>query len=742
MLLKSGDTWNSSLGFWNRDGISPQEPIVIGSYGTGPRPMLVTGNSIGLQAAAVPIANLDIIGIRMYPGSARSWDVDGISVDSIVNNILIENCDIEGYHDDIAFEHYFGPMSNVTVRRSILSNTYGYNSPSEGIYMDGVSGITLQDNLFNHNGWTTAGTMTKFNHDVYLTAFSSGLVATDNIFANASNFGLEARCGGVVENNLFYNDADGLSFGLVDGSPLTAGGVSGTISGNVFVGSHLIDGMSFGAGVLVGNVNSGGVSISNNLFEYNAVGEIGAIDLETCSGNPNSGSAAGLNNVSITGNVVYGWYESLWVQYGLHPGTTGPYSVNGLRVSGNRFGGIVNPSVGTVYPGEFPTGAPGADTTFTNPSLSLGGYASVVGTGSSDAAFLAAAAARPAAQWASSLSAAGVNQYLQSGFGLASFTGVASPAPTPAPTPTPVPTPAPTPTPTVIVHSQSPSPAGSGTAGISGAGGSSPAATPVPIPAPTPTSAAVPAPVPTPTPTPLPQGTAGVSISGSVPASAIAGATMRERVIASISAPASAAISGNVKLAIYLAPAASLAGATPLGGAINRKLVIQAGRHRTLSVPIRSFPSVAAGSYNLLVAVTAPDGSVTAVLGQAVTITAPLVKVVAVSDLTPVLASAVAGKRTDLTFTLTNAGTAAVSGEPMLTILAAAAGGTPQQVGEVPIHVNLKSGAAHVYDVRFRLPHGFASGSNTISASLAVGVLGDANASDGDAVAAVPLVVS
>ena len=35
MLLKAGDTWNSGLGTWRKSGRSNDEPMLIGSYGSG-----------------------------------------------------------------------------------------------------------------------------------------------------------------------------------------------------------------------------------------------------------------------------------------------------------------------------------------------------------------------------------------------------------------------------------------------------------------------------------------------------------------------------------------------------------------------------------------------------------------------------------------------------------------------------------------------------------------------------------
>ena len=76
LLLKSGDTWYDSLGYWYRSGISPSQPLVIGAYGTGARPMLDTGNSTAFSAGG-PVSNVDIIGLRMTPNARSGVGPDG-----------------------------------------------------------------------------------------------------------------------------------------------------------------------------------------------------------------------------------------------------------------------------------------------------------------------------------------------------------------------------------------------------------------------------------------------------------------------------------------------------------------------------------------------------------------------------------------------------------------------------------------------------------------------------------------
>ena len=416
MLLKKGDTWNTGLGYWSKQGISASSPIVIGAYGTGARPTLDTGNQSAFTDGGNTLANVDIIGLKMVANARGAAGPNGINVDSKVDNFLIENCDIQDYGNNIVFQEYYGAMDNITIRRSIIADAWsGSGAHSQGLFCDGVHGITLEQNVFDHNGWNTAagGWMTIFNHDAYITADNSGLVAIGNTFSNASNFGLEARCGGTIENNLFYNDADGLDFGLVDGSPLTPGGVSGVISGNVFSASHTIGGVSYGGAVLIGNVNSGGLRVTNNVFTNNSIGKVAAIQLSVGAGNSNASSAVGLNNITISGNVVYKWYEGLYIAGGMHPGS-GEFAINNVRVSGNTFALVQNRSNGASYSGVY-VATSAAVTGMSNPNRTLDTYAASIGQ-SNAATFTNAELQLSDTNWLTQLTAAAADSYVDAGF--------------------------------------------------------------------------------------------------------------------------------------------------------------------------------------------------------------------------------------------------------------------------------------------------------------------------------------
>ena len=306
MLLKKGDTWSTDSATGASRASPPSSPSSIGAYGTGARPTLATGNSSAFTAGGGPLDNVDIIGLKMFANARGGSGPDGINVDSKVNNFLIENCDIEGYGNNIVFQKYYGTMSNVTIRT--VNHRRRLVRHRRPLRRDSSATAVTASPSSRTSSTTTAGTcarggwMTIFNHDAYITANNSGLVAIGNTFSNASNFGLEARCGGIIENNLFYNDADGLDFRpgrRFAPSPPAASAVSSAAT--VFSGSHPIGGVTYGGGLTVGNINrprrpaspTTSSPTTPSARSPRSSSRVGA-------GNPNAYSAVGLNNVTIT----------------------------------------------------------------------------------------------------------------------------------------------------------------------------------------------------------------------------------------------------------------------------------------------------------------------------------------------------------------------------------------------------------------------------------------------------------
>jgi hypothetical protein len=471
MLLECGDVWDESLGVLTVSGRSDADPIVVGTYGTGPRPLLDTGagNGLTLGMTSSPQINyVDIIGLDFYadtrdPASpvfssaAAEIGSYGIYIAARTTGLNIEDCEIRDYGTDITVEPYFGPVSDLTIRRSDILDAYTANgSHSEGLYANGVAGLVLQGNTFDHDGWNASvpgAQATIFNHDAYLSSDNSGVVVTDNIFADASSHGLQARSGGDIESNLFLDDPIGMSFGLVNGSPITPGGVSGIVNGNVFIGTATINGQVRGYGMEIGNTSPDAQTIvSNNIFSSNEGGNFAAILLEYGQGVTNPAQAVGINNLTIEGNIVYDWTAGLSIESGMQPGGTGARALNHLAIRNNSFDRITGSEVfeqGTALnraqeslsentfssaTSKTPAGQLGAQLAtnrFIDPTRSAATFDASLGGPGTVAAFVDEAAARSSGAWQENDTADAAVAYVQAGFETAN----ASPHDWLAPTP-------------------------------------------------------------------------------------------------------------------------------------------------------------------------------------------------------------------------------------------------------------------------------------------------------------------
>ncbi len=240
----------------------------------------------------------------------------------------------------------------------------------------------------------------------------------------------------------------------------------------------------------------------------------------------------------------------------------------------------------------------------------------------------------------------------------------------------------------------------------------------------------------------LPTGTLGAAVAAKLPAVAHQGARLNGRATVTVSAPASQPVQGPVSIALYASPAVSLFGAKQLTP-VTRTLTIKAGGSVALRIPFTSFPTAGPGTYHLIAAVTAPDGTVTAVAGPSVTIPARVVSVHA-SNVTASPTTVAPGGRASLALTLRNGGNAPTSGSASLTVSLSASDSEAngQIIASMPLRVKLKASQTKIYRVRFAVPKGFAMGSYYLVTSLGVSSPGDTMSADGLAVSATPITVS
>ncbi|MDB5297606.1 MAG: conserved repeat domain protein [Phycisphaerales bacterium] len=499
--VSSADPTLGKLTGWQVSGRSATEPFVIGAY-TDPakpsteRPEIDTGIASGFtldNTRGGTIKNVYILGIafeadtRDYKEKPAGFTIThlddsqsgtyGLNLVGASNNLFVEDASFKYFRGGIVIQEASassGP-ANFTVRRSQLVDNYaksfgasgGYIT-SEGIYAQGVNGLTLDENVFDHNGWTDpaygnfGSYPTIYNHDAYLHATNKNVVVTGNTFANAGSHGLQARAGGIVKNNLFINNPIAMSYGLVNGIE-TLGGVYGEVSGNVVYGARDINGQQRGWGIELGNLRpigsqygGGGTVVKNNIFSSYTDANFPAIQLSYGSVDQNyKDNGVGINDLTVQNNIVYGWSRGLILASGFSPGGTTRFALNNLKVLNNEFESISgNPVVqhGTSYSAaeelwsgnkyNLKSGATGTNTflvkganvslsawqllaeptassaavAYPDPTRSPATYnASIGGSGSIDA-YLAQARRQSSKNWRTQYATAAAVAYIQAGF--------------------------------------------------------------------------------------------------------------------------------------------------------------------------------------------------------------------------------------------------------------------------------------------------------------------------------------
>jgi len=484
LLLKRGDIWNDSFGRWSKSGRSEQEPILISSYGKGDRPEIRPGRDNAFSTHPDDdINHLAIIGLHLHaysrdpdnPRHQAAGNPAGIRWLSGGEDLLIEDVIVDAFTQNIVIDPRDG-YRDVTIRRSTITDAYSSGGGhSHGLYAEDVYGILLEENLFDHNGWSekvSKAGKSIFHHNAYIQADSRDLVARGNIFANASSHGLQARPGGEIVNNLFIANPISLSYGLVNGNASNrapTGGVSGRIADNVILlGNDIAKDKPRAVGIEIGNINK--AVVSGNIVAHSA----GAQDLAKAikiDGDVNNG----IRDLSITDNVIYNWMGGLTIE-----GSAGDFGK--VQIDGNiiqmpdRKGYLIDHRVRdadskfTYRDNTFDSVAKSGDWfRYKGKAYSFSRWSSIVGARGSQARRVSVAeGGRDAGDYnraqggANSIdafldaarddfsdrySADRANDYIRNGYGKSGNGNGSGNAPAPQPTPQPPPTPRPTPRP-------------------------------------------------------------------------------------------------------------------------------------------------------------------------------------------------------------------------------------------------------------------------------------------------------
>ncbi len=273
MVLRRGDVWDESFGTWTRSGTSADNPVVISSYGTGPRPLVnVRNGQSALALRNAGVNNFAMIGIhiRSYQEKNKKQE-KGISLPGNYQNIYLDDMFIEGFTGNVVTETCETCVrKNLVITHSIIANAYNPEGNASGIFITSTDGIKVEDSIFYHNGWNNGNVSydptarrtaaTEFNQGLYLSHNNTAnTIVRNNVIADTANGGVWLRRGGLAENNFFVRNTNAL---LVAIGP-------NTVRNNVIVeGVNNIDGNKVG-GIETKPTNTGTV-FENNLIVNSA----------------------------------------------------------------------------------------------------------------------------------------------------------------------------------------------------------------------------------------------------------------------------------------------------------------------------------------------------------------------------------------------------------------------------------------------------------------------------------------
>lgn len=310
LLLKKGDVWDESLGGsrWKKSGTSPTEPMIVWTYGTGARPLLRTGSGGAMrvlagQSTPTFVENLVISGLHFYahtrdPSGPSFTDPNGaIGLQWLrgCRSLLLDDCVFQAYATGMVIEDFYGDgVSNVTLRRCQVLDSYSTGGHAQGILAVGINGLTIEECLFDNNGFNNqiAGAEpTIFNHNIYVTNSCSNVVVRKNIILRAASHGIQLRPGGVLEDNLFVLNP--ISVLLGGGTFPNPGGIIATATRNVLLEGNDIGTGLRGWGFELTNIQN--VTLQDNIIANMA------------SAGGNSFAIEDDPNTTYINNIVWNW---------------------------------------------------------------------------------------------------------------------------------------------------------------------------------------------------------------------------------------------------------------------------------------------------------------------------------------------------------------------------------------------------------------------------------------------------
>jgi len=321
LLLRCGDVWKESFAGWDKSASSTTMYMVIGSYGEGPRPVVASGEDSGFSALSTePRRGLAIVGIEFRASGRGESESAGIEFVQNWGHVLIEDCYVSLYRDNIAFVPLTpeNRATDIRIRRCIVVDSFHRGAAhSQGIFLGNCDNWLIEECLLDRNA---ANKGTIFCHNVYVHEASGPGTFRGNISARANSHGVQQRPGGVCENNLLLRNPIGVLIGRSQTSPTESNRVRYNV---VLDGKDISPAERRAQGLEISDVERARVELNIIAHQQTGTENITAI-----------GFTRSLN-VTLRDNVVYKWSRP-----GVETGMAlfwGGACAGMCEISGNRF---------------------------------------------------------------------------------------------------------------------------------------------------------------------------------------------------------------------------------------------------------------------------------------------------------------------------------------------------------------------------------------------------------------------
>lgn len=340
LWLRKGDTFTpGAIIVLTHGGVSSVRPFIIGSYGSGARPIIDTGSDNGIMFQYQHHnSHVWIMGLRL---TSSTWNGDtgsagdecsGIFLLWSATDILVEDCYLDHQKTGIAIfpssiaSGETGNFTDIRIRGNVFTDQFGVRNgagvtqTSQGIFFGAeivggsvehyCDGVVIEWNIFDHCGWlepseNANAILNWYRHSGYITNGCQNITLKNNIIMRGD--GVMMRSGGSIQGNFFYNIYASVIGKGVDPEPA---GVTMTYFNNVAIDSRdILDNNSVnvpgGYGIDMNNILSG--SIHDNIFANNVNGTgPNAISASSPQSQGQTGTRV-FHDLNVYNNIVYNW---------------------------------------------------------------------------------------------------------------------------------------------------------------------------------------------------------------------------------------------------------------------------------------------------------------------------------------------------------------------------------------------------------------------------------------------------